>query len=375
VTTVQERPVATIEADPTDPRDAQDDPTSELSDFPTLTERYQRELLAHCYRMSGSVHEAEDLVQETFLRAWKASDKFQGRSSVRTWLYRIATNVCLTNLEGRPKRPLPAGLGTADQQAGDALETNHEIAWLEPVPDASVVVAERDSIRLAFVAALQHLPARQRAVLILRDVLRWSAAEVAEALDTTVAAVNSALQRAHASMQERGLTEDTVETDLDQQQRELLDAYVAAFWAKDIDAIVKLLKAEAIWEMPPFTSWYVGNENIGRLIDTQCPGGHHDMPMIEISANGQPAFALYMRTPEGHFEPFHLQVLDIVDGRVRHVGAFFEPRLFTTFGLPARLPADYRPGDPVPESEVASGDHVPRGHLELEHTTERPAEG
>ena len=165
--------------------------------------------------MSGSVHEAEDLVQETFLRAWKASASFQGRSSVRTWLYRIATNVCLTNLEGRPRRPLPAGLGTPDQMAGDALEENHEIAWLEPVPDASVVVAERDSIRLAFVAALQHLPARQRAVLILRDVLRWSAAEVAEALDTTVAAVNSALQRAHAQMADRGLTEDTVEDGLD----------------------------------------------------------------------------------------------------------------------------------------------------------------
>ena len=294
------------------------------------------------------MHEAEDLVQETFLRAWKASANFQGRSSVRTWLYRIATNVCLTNLEGRPRRPLPAGLGTPDQMAGDALEENHEIAWLEPVPDASVVVAERDSIRLAFVAALQHLPAKQRAVLILRDVLRWSAAEVAEALDTTVAAVNSALQRAHAQMNDRGLTEDTVDDGLDDGQRILLDQYVDAFWRKDIDAIVRLLKAEATWEMPPFTGWYLGNENIGRLIDTQCPGGINDMPMIETRANGQPAFGLYMRTKAGDFEPFHLQVLDIRDGKVAHVGAFFEPSLFTTFGLPARLPADYRPGDPVP---------------------------
>ena len=179
MTTVQERPVATQQ-------EIDSDPTASSTTSRPLTERYQRELLAHCYRMSGSVHEAEDLVQETFLRAWKASASFQGRSSVRTWLYRIATNVCLTNLEGRPRRPLPAGLGTADQMAGDALEQDHEIAWLEPVPDAAVVVAERDSIRLAFVAALQHLPARQRAVLILRDVLRWSAAEVAEALDTTV---------------------------------------------------------------------------------------------------------------------------------------------------------------------------------------------
>ena len=177
MTTVQERPVTTQEQDAT----AQTTTGSELDDFPTLTERYQRELLAHCYRMSGSVHEAEDLVQETFLRAWKASATFQGRSSVRTWLYRIATNVCLTNLENKPRRPLPAGLGTADQMAGDALESDHEVAWLEPVPDAAIVVAEKDTIRLAFVAALQHLPARQRAVLIMRDVLRWSAAETAEA--------------------------------------------------------------------------------------------------------------------------------------------------------------------------------------------------
>ena len=341
----------------------QQDPTTELGDFPSLTQKYQRELLAHCYRMSGSVHEAEDLVQETFLRAWKASASFQGRSSVRTWLYRIATNVCLTNLEGRPRRPLPAGLGTPDQMAGDALEENHEIAWLEPVPDASILVAERDTIRLAFVAALQHLPARQRAVLILRDVLRWSAAEVAEALETTVAAVNSALQRAHAQMNGRGLTADTVHDELDAGQRVLLDRYVDAFWRKDIDAIVSLLKAEATWEMPPFTGWYLGNHNIGQLIETQCPGGCHDMPMIETRANGQPAFGLYMRGPGGEFEPFQLQVLELRDGKVAHVDAFFQPSLFATFGLPARLPADYRPGDPVPAGiDIARGDHQPLGH-------------
>jgi len=178
--------------------------TTELDDFEGLTHRYERELLAHCYRMSGSFHEAEDLVQETFLRAWKASAQFQGRSSVRTWLYRIATNVCLTNLEGRPRRPLPAGLGTPDQLAGDALEADPEIPWLEPVPDAAVVVAERDSIRLAFVAALQHLPPRQRAVLLLRDVLGYAPAEIAETLDTTPAAVYSALQRARSAPLDRG---------------------------------------------------------------------------------------------------------------------------------------------------------------------------
>lgn len=293
--------------------------------------------------LARDAREAEDLVQETFLRAWKAYHGFEGRSSVRTWLYRIATNVCLTNLENRPRRPLPAGLGTPDALAGDALESDPEIPWLEPVPDASVVVAERDTIRLAFVAALQHLPARQRAVLILRDVLRWSAAEVAEALETTPVAVNSALQRAHAQLQERRLTEDTVRPDLSPDQERLLERYVRAFWAKDIDTIVSLLTAEAIWEMPPFTGWYQGPSTIGRLIDTQCPGGRRDMPMVATWANGQPAFGLYMRSRDGDFEPFQLQVLTLDRDRVAHVAAFFDTRLFTTFGLPARLPADVRP--------------------------------
>ncbi|WP_246086948.1 RNA polymerase subunit sigma-70 [Nocardioides humi] len=242
--------------------------SDELADFDTLTGRYQRELMAHCYRMSGSVHEAEDLVQETFLRAWKASASFQGRSSVRTWLYKIATNVCLTNLEAKPRRPLPTGLGTADSAPSDELLEDHEVPWLEPIPDAAVEVAERDTIRLAFVAALQHLPARQRAVLILRDVLRWSAAETATALDTTTAAVNSALQRAHAQLAERGLSPDTVEPDLDAAQRTLLDAYLQAFWRKDIDQIVQLLKYDATWDMPPFLNHYRGPR---RSADSSAP--------------------------------------------------------------------------------------------------------
>ncbi|MFW6773252.1 sigma-70 family RNA polymerase sigma factor [Nocardioides sp. CPCC 205120] len=321
----------------------------ELDDFDALTERYRRELLAHCYRMSGSTHEAEDLVQETFLRAWKASRSFEGRSSVRTWLYRIATNVCLTNLENKPKRPLPSALGTPEATVGE-LDPNPEVPWLEPVPDAAVVVAERDSIRLAFVAALQHLPARQRAVLILRDVLRWSAKETAEALETTVAAVNSALQRAHAQMTQQGLTDETVEESLNPAQQRLLDRYVDAFWRKDMTEIVNLLTTEASWEMPPFTGWYVGADVIATLIGTKCPGGTYDMPMVRTQANGgAPAFGLYMRTPAGHFEPFHLQVLDLDGDRVRHVSAFFDQRLFETFGLPATLPADHdpRPLDPA----------------------------
>ena len=317
---------------------------TELDDFPALTERYQRELLAHCYRMSGSVHEAEDLVQETLIRAWKSADTFQGRSSVRTWLYRIATNVCLTNLEGRPRRPLPAGLGTEDQMAGDALELDHEIPWLEPVPDAAVVVAEKDTIRLAFVAALQHLPPRQRAVLILRDVLRWSAAESAEALDTTTAAVNSALQRAHAVMADKHPEPDTVTDELSPAQKVLLDQYVEAFWRKDIDAIVGLLKHEAIWEMPPFTG-LVRRRREHRQAD------RHPVPRRRArhgdgADDGQrPAGVrpVHARRQEGDFKPFHLQVLDLDGDQVRHVAAFFETGLFEDFGLPAGLPADSVP--------------------------------
>lgn len=314
----------------------------ELTDFDALAARYQRELMAHCYRMSGSVQDAEDLVQETLLRAWKASEKFEGRSSVRTWLYRIATNVCLTNLENKPKRPLPTGLGTTDSTAGDELGENPEIPWLEPLPDTAIQVEERDTIRLAFVAALQHLPPKQRAVLILRDVLKWTAKETAGALDTTPAAINSALQRAHATMADRALTPDTVDAELTADQRQMLDAYLDAFWHKDVPRIVNLLTADAIWEMPPFTSWYRGAENIGRLIATQCPGGAHDMPMLPTTANGQPAFGLYMRQPEGHFEPFHLQVLELDGTVVRRVAAFFGAD-FTRFGLPSRLPADHLP--------------------------------
>ena len=215
----------------------------------------------------------------------------------------------------------------------------------------AVTVAERDSIRLAFVAALQHLPAKQRAVLILRDVLRWSAAEVAEALDTTVAAVNSALQRAHAQMRTRALTEDTVADELTTAQRQLLERYTEAFWRKDVDTIVSMLTAEAVWEMPPFTSWFKGRANIAWLIGNECPGGSEDMPMIETRANGQPAFGLYMRTPEGGFVPFQLQVLqwdgDPDHPEVSQVDAFFDTRLFETFGLPMSLPADHRPDRPA----------------------------
>ncbi len=319
--------------------------------FPELTAPYRRELTAHCYRMTGSVHDAEDLVQETFLRAWKSYESYEGRASLRTWLYRIATNVCLTALEGDKRRPLPTGLGTSSSEAGDPLVSNDEILWLEPAPDAEVldpadIAAGRSSVRLAFVAALQHLPARQRAVLVLREVLAWSAAEVAEELDMTVAAVNSALQRARERMGSVSLDEGALRDPEDAETKQLLDEYVDAFWAKDITRIVSLLSKDAVWEMPPFVSWYVGAENIGRLVERQCPGGVHEMRMLPTAANGQPAFGLYMRRPDGTFTPFHLQVLTLgetSEGKpvVDHVAAFFDVALFKDFGLPALLAADY----------------------------------
>ena len=316
------------------------DPAVEAdADFPALADPYRRELFAHCYRMVGSVHDAEDLVQETYLRAWRSYHGFEGRSSLRTWLYRIATNVCLTQLEGSERRPLPTGLGAPSSTAGEPLVRGDEVLWLEPVPDSMVAdpaeqAAARDTIRLAFVAALQHLPPRQRAVLILRDVLKWRASEVGEALQISTTAVNSVLQRAHAQMATADLSADSVDAPVADEHRELLDKYVEAFWKKDIDGIVALLKQDAIWEMPPFVGWYQGAENIGRLIDSQCPGDRHDMRMLATSANGQPAYGLYMRQPTGEFTPFHLQVLTITDGAVSHVGAFFELGLFETFGLP-----------------------------------------
>ncbi|UGY90995.1 sigma-70 family RNA polymerase sigma factor [Streptomyces gobiensis] len=326
-------------------------------DFPRLADPFRRELLAHCYRMLGSVHDAEDLVQETYLRAWRAYDKFEGRSSMRTWLHRIATNTCLDALESRSKRPLPTGLGGPSSDPTDTLVEQREVPWLEPVPDAMVgadgadpaaIVTSRESIRLAFVAALQHLPPRQRAVLLLRDVLKWRAAEVAELLDTTTVSVNSALQRARAQVKEVSPSEDEVVEPTGPEQRELLERYVAAFEEKDISVIVKLFAQDAVWEMPPFPGWYQGPQDIGQLVDTQCPAGPGDMRLIPTEMNGQPTFAVYMREQEGgDFRPFQLQVLTLsaaglVCGQpsVSHVTAFFDLRLFEACGLPEVLPAN-----------------------------------
>ena len=317
-------------------------------DFLAVTGQYRRELLAHCYRMLGSVHEAEDLVQETYLRAWRSYHGFEGRSSLRTWLYRIATNVCLTALDSRKRRPMPTGLGAPSAHPDDPLVELGEVLWLEPVPDAMVggdphdpatIVAGRASVRLALIAALQQLPPRQRAVLVLREVLRLRAAEVAEMLDTSVAAVNSSLQRARAQLEAAGLTEEDVVEPDDPRQRELLDRYARAIEAKDVAAIVEVFTADVVWEMPPFSAWFRGPDAIARLIATHCPAEAGELRLLPTEANGQPAYAVYRLTTEG-WTPFQLHVLALTDGRVSHVAAFFDLSLFATFGLPARLDDD-----------------------------------
>ena len=324
---------------------AENSPAEGGGDFSAHAEPYRRELLAHCYRMTGSLHDAEDLVQETLLRAWKSYDRFEGKSSIRTWLHRIATNTCLTALEGRQRRPLPTGLGAPSSDPAAELVERREVPWLEPLPDLtedpadpSVIVGSRESVRLAFVAALQHLSPRQRAVLVLRDVLQWKSAEVADAIGTTTTAVNSLLQRARSQL-------DAVQPSRDErlaapespEAQDLLARYIAAFESYDIDRLVELFTAEAVWEMPPNTGWYQGPRDIVTLIHQQCPAeSPGDMRLIPLIANGQPAAAMYMRAGEVHV-PFQLHVLEMSNDRVSHVVAFLEDALFAKFGLPGLL--------------------------------------
>jgi RNA polymerase sigma-70 factor (ECF subfamily) len=308
-------------------------------------EAFRSELTAYAYRMLGSAFEAEDAVQETMVRAWRSLDRFEGRAALRSWLYRIATNVCLDMLGSRQRRARPMDLGpalTADHALGPALA---EGAWVEPIPDARVVptggdpaaVTElRESIKLAFVAALQHLPPRQRAVLILREVLQWQASEVAELLDTSVASVNSALQRARATLAARELdTADHPAQPLDDAQRDLLARYVDAFERYDMTALTSLLQEDATWNMPPYELWLQTHEDVVKW----CLGpgiGCQGSRLVPTTANGSPAFGQYKPSPSGDsYEPWSLQVLEVSGGRISGITFFLDTaRMFPLFGLP-----------------------------------------
>jgi RNA polymerase sigma-70 factor, ECF subfamily len=296
-------------------------------------EEHRRELLAHCYRMLASPFEAEDAVQETFIRAWRGWDGFEGRAALRSWLYKIATNVCLDMLSSRERRARPMDLGPSRDPIEANLDTMPELTWVEPLPDPADAAVQRETVRLAFIAALQRLPARQRAVLILCEVLRWKASEVAALLETSVASVNSALQRARATLED---VDDGRQ--LDEPDRELLSRYVAAFEAYDIDALTALIHEDATQSMPPYSLWLTGREDI--FTWWYGPGiGCKGSRVIPVDwANGSPAFGQYKPSPEGGYEPWALQVLEIEDGKIVELTFFLDTdRLFPLFGLPARL--------------------------------------
>ena len=301
-------------------------------------EQHRRELTAYCYRMLGSPFEAEDAVQDTLLRAWKSIDRFEGRSALRSWLYRIATNVCLDMLGGRERRARPMDLGPSGEPVAENLRELSEVTWIEPTPDPAEATVERETMRLAFVAALQHLPPRQRAVLILREVLHWQASEVAELLDTSVASVNSALQRARATLSDADVHDSTPM--LEEADRELLERYVEAFERYDINALTELIHEDATQSMPPYDLWLTGRDDI--FAWWWGPGiGCKDSRVIPtVAANGSPAFGQYKPSPDGGYEPWALQVLELSGGRIVELTFFLSTeKLFPLFGLPARLDA------------------------------------
>ncbi|WP_426560573.1 sigma-70 family RNA polymerase sigma factor [Angustibacter sp. McL0619] len=306
-------------------------------------ESFRHELTGYCYRMLGSAFEAEDAVQDTMVRAWRAIDRFEGRSSLRSWVYRIATNVCFDALDGRQRRARPMDLGPASSASAPHGGILPEATWVTPIPDEQVLAAsdpaeravERDSIRLAFIAALQHLPPRQRAVLILREVLAWPAAEVASLLDTSVASVNSALQRARATIAERDPSENETSSDLSDEDRELLERYLDAFERYDMVALTALIKEDATQSMPPYELWLSGRDDIltwwaGPGIE--CKGSR----LVRTRANGMPAFAQYRPSgPGGAFEPWSLQVLRVQGGKVVEFTMFLDTEhVFPLFGIP-----------------------------------------
>ena len=321
------------------------DPSESLSQ---RLEQYRVELTAYCYRMLGSAFEAEDAVQDTLVRAWRNFDRFEGRSAVRSWLYRIATNVCLDMLGSRQRRARPMDLNparSADSPLGMPLA---ESAWLEPIPDGQVLPSggdpaeltiQKDTVRLAFVAALQHLPPKQRAVLILREVLQWQAAEVAELLDTSVASVNSALQRARATLAAKQVDAGAPPEPMDDAQQALLARYVDAFERYDMDSLTSLLREDAVWNMPPYELWLQTHPDIRKW----CLGpgiGCRGSRLIPTVANGMPAFGQYKPAPDGDLEPWSLQVVELSGDRIAGITFFLDTaHLFPLFGLPPRLEA------------------------------------
>jgi RNA polymerase sigma-70 factor, ECF subfamily len=310
-------------------------------------EQHRVELTAYAYRMLGSAFEAEDAVQETFLRAWRSFDRFEGRAALRSWLYRIATNVCLDMLNGRERRARPMDLGPAREPVEANLNTLPEAIWIQPVPDGLVVpdgdpaevTVARETIRLAFIAALQHLPARQRAVLILCEVLRWKASEVAELLETSVASVNSALQRARATLEATNVSAADTSPSVDEADAELLDRYVAAFEAYDMEALTSLIQEDATQSMPPYDLWLRGRDDIFAWWLGPGIGCRGSRVIPTTSANGAPTFGQYKPSETGQgYDPWALQVLEVSDGRIVELTFFLDTEtLFPLFGLPARL--------------------------------------
>jgi RNA polymerase sigma-70 factor (ECF subfamily) len=314
-------------------------------DWPVEFEPYRGELVAYCYRMLGSFHEAEDLAQETMLRAWKARDRYDHtRASLRTWLYRIATNACLSALEGRARRPLPSRLDAPSDDPAAPLTPALDIPWLQPFPDARFDLGMRADIRLALVAAMQVLVPRQRAVFVLREVLEFSAAEVAGQLGTTVTAVNSALQRARAALGDVGDLGEVVEPD-DPEVRAVVERYVRAFEAADVPALVRLLTDEAVLEMPPVPLWYRGGRDYGLFIDRVFQMNGTGWRMRHLSANGQPAIVAYAPESGGGHRLHTLQVLTVAGDRVARNVVFTDPAVFEAFELSERLApgGDLRP--------------------------------
>jgi RNA polymerase sigma-70 factor, ECF subfamily len=325
-------------------------------DFADLTGRFRGELLAHCYRMLGSAGEAEDLVQETYLRAWRSFDGFEGRASVRTWLYRIATNVCLTAIERRGRRPLPSGLGGPAEDPEASVVAGPEVPWLQPFPgtllageggDPAAVAVSRAGIRLAFVAALQYLSAKQRAVLILRDVLEWPAAEVADLLGTTTTAVNSGLRRARAQLAQALPAEDELAEPAEPDRRALLDRFAAAIEDADVSALAELLREDVALEMPPLLTWFTGRPAVAGFVASHLLTEPGRLRLVRVMANGQPAFAVYQREPGGGHHAHAVLVLTVTRTGITRIVSFQNPGLFGSFGLPL----EYRAAGPTPAQD------------------------